>query len=478
MVYFYNRAEAAYPGDKIFFWFLNGGSSYMTPVLPTGWTLDSPSVKGYGSLWHKQWAWEVTIPENESNGDYNITAGAETIPVTVVTRPVIGQVVRVAPGGNIQAALNRGTNNVELLPGVHRISSPITVPDGAHIFGTYGTLIERWKDSNPSNQEHNPCFLVSGAFTLEGITLTHASNLKSDSCRYLWSSTWDTNTKRVTVSRCYLRGGRLGFASAANMLVEDCIFDKATSDNLASGAVWLRNTFKGATRGQHPVFTFSSTSSLLLASNRFYGTVRGMVFQGPNTRNSMIMDSHFDGIWGGNNNANECILFESGTGAAITPSGENGARNNTFVDTYIINSAGPGISLYGSGMHDNLFWNNTLICDSYGIILNPVATTGTPQIDNTSFTNTVTSGAIKMIQDVGDVSFENLSILERVQSHGNQDPQISVIEARNQGFPFTLDDATKASNKIAFSNAYYNSFRGREQILSQNYKPTGGFPWR
>jgi hypothetical protein len=463
------RADSAYPGATIYFWFPKGGENFISPKLPTGWTLFEPANIG-GSIptWYRQWAWGVRVPKSASPGPYEITAGTAAIAVTVVPAPRFPRLVKVPPGESISAALQRSTN-LELLPGIHPVRSPLECRDGT-IIRSAGAVLERHRDVNPSVYMHQ-MFAPRGALHLDGLILTHDSDLQSGEVTYLHK--WPREGREhVTVRNCIIRGGLLGKSTEANMVVESCRFERGMSGQVASGSVWIQNDFVGQTRrGEHQFFN-TGASSLLMCSNRWHHTNRGIVFQTGDCRNSVVIESYFYAIHGGENNASECILLEGGTGNPPVPAeGERGMRHNTFIDSWLIDCAGPGVSLFGSGMHHNQFLNTRANVETQGISL---TCTGSPaaSMDANEFHNTLTTGTVRLQGDVGKLLFGNLQVVESVQRAGNAMPQREIMLAENQGFPFLVDAVALQKARVTLNSCSYNSLHGQQQITSLTFRPS------
>jgi len=279
--------------------------------------------------------------------------------------------------------------------------------------------------------------------TLEGLTLTHLEAI--DWPTYIHN--YPSPRGDITVRNCTLKGGELIRCYPTSLLVQGCKFIRAGSGQVPSLSVWESCEFIGHTRtGQHAFFN-TGADGILVTNCTWTGTNRGMVFQTGPCRGALVANCYFTGIRGGEANANEVILFEGGTDGTIRPGEERAMRDNTFLDITINNCSGPALSLYGSGMHSNRFWNVSASVDNTGLM---VAALSGGRIDDNSFENFQTTGGIDLRGDVGQVKFGNLQIFERPQMSGNQGPFTPVLKQFNENFPFHLDEVAKEKGEFTF----------------------------
>lgn len=428
------RASAVSPGGVTYLLFPKGDGGIVVPTLPAGWQFFWPARYSAGSNWHIQWAWGIRVAASATPGDYHITTPTGAVVVTVLAaqspRPV--QYVTRAELASVQSYLNAG-KDIEFAPGRYLITAEYHVPDGATISGHGAILVRKFDGAYAQRM-----FVPSGGMTLEGLTLDH-EGVEADGVVYIHNFPYQAGN--ISVKNCTIRKGELLRGGPFGILVERCRFDKGLSGQVPSGSAWIDNEFYGPTlKGQHSFFVTGSVGSLF-ASNRFYNTTRGMVFQTGDSVGNVAMDTLFVGVRGGEGNANECLLLEAGTNGEIIPGDGAGIRDNAFIDVWINDCAGPGVVLFGSGMHDNIFWGVDAHVDNTALAL--VAMQG-GTIGKNLFANFQMTGALDLQGRVGGQSFSNCQFIDTPQRRGAQGPFGSVLETFNRGFPIAADDVAKA----------------------------------
>lgn len=431
-----------------YFWFTSWEASGITPVLPTGMTWFSPSQFGAGLFGlYSQWAWGIEIGLTVVPGTYTIATVANTpLTITVVPAPATRPVSYVPAGtqvGGVQALLDNGAD-VELLPGLYAWATSLRPPDGSTLRSAGATIV-----ALPNVQYGNRLFEPQGAFTLEGVTLTSPSERLLPV--YIHTSAVPF-TGRITVRRCTLRRGVLARLAGSELLVEDCTFINATAE-VPSRSVFRGNLFQGPNAyGVHPWFN-TGADGCLCVTNRWQQTSRGMVFQTGDACGTVAIENYFTGIRGGQLNANEVILMEAGVNGDKVPSGTTGIHHHTFVKTYITDCAGPGISLFGSGMHDNWWYESEIRTDAASLSL--VALNG-GAMGITGVDNIEVSGALTFTGKVGQFKASSLHVIETLPRHGGDAGSYPAIyQGRLEGYPITADAIARATAQFQFTGCGY-----------------------
>lgn len=472
------RATTVIPGERCWFWGRDGDVGEMgdgtVPTLRDGWTFSYPARYNANQSWNYQWAWQLTVASDEEAGSYDIavpTAG-ENVTVTVVAAPT-ARPVRYANTPNWQSIQNWLLDgyDIELAPRVYEADCPLIVPANARIFSPGGAKIVRVaQGSNPQSVPDTGVlhiFRPKGNMTLEGLTLDYDPNIPDPYTGHTiirWGtkhgselSDGPSTTANITVRDCVIRRGNLGasYGSLYNVLVERCVFDECSTGIISRNAVYLNNRFIGHTRHSIHACFISDPQGVLLASNTWERTNRGIVCQSNTGYGVMSLDNHFCSIRGGENNANEVILIEGGTsGGNIDPTGTNGWYDCTFIDTFISDCVGPGVSIYGTGMHDIQSTNNGKgwwEVDSIAISL--VALNG-GGIDNCKFSNVSTNGIAYLVGDIGAYSLINTQFYE----HGPLGlsaaviPSLANVQANTGKFPVYADADAIADGTPTFSS--------------------------
>ena len=463
-----SRCDGVYPGNSCYIWFPKGGiESISGPKLPDGWSWVEPALYAKGSKWHWQFGWKINVPKNINPGDYKITFtnGAECANVKVLPKFARAS-IKVPPTANdtvIRQHIESG-KIVELLPGIYEFDSPLSIPDGGVIKSAGAVLIRKLG----ARVEKNHLFAPQGEFTLEGCTITHSPEIGKNDILYIHK--WPRDGKhKVTVRNNTIIGGHLGKSTELNMIVENNTFIGAGTGYIANGSVIIGNRFVGPNeRAIHPLF-IAGTNHALVCSNVWENTSRGIVMQSRDLSNTVVMDSYFHGIHAGEPNAGEYILMESGVDGSVPPTGENGIHDNLFVDMWMLNCAGPAISLYGSGMHHNIFQNVKIEVDATSIAIQAL---NGGIISENEFHNVQATGCLLLTGNVGKELFNQIHFIEQTQRIGNGDYRLSAQKARVERFPIYMDNVALAgAANIRMVNSSYSSPRGLELINSIHFKP-------
>lgn len=467
MVYQWRNASAP-QGSECYFWFTAYEASGITPTLPAGMTLFSPSQIGVGNLaFYGQWAWGIRIGAAVTPGQYTIATVAGTqLVVNVVASPAPRDVVQIGPGTSLaatQAALDAG-DDVELLPGLHYWAGELTPPDGSTVKSAGAKIV-----ALPHGAYGNRLFAPEGDFTLDGVTLTS----DRDTLWPVYIHTSDLSfAGRVTVRGCTLLSGVLSRLIVPGLLVEDCTFQNATTE-VSSLSVYRGNRFIGPNSfGAHPWFN-TGADGCLCVTNTWDRTSRGMVFQSGDARGTVAIENYFSGIRGGQLNANEVILFEAGVNGSKVPVGASGINNNTFVNTYISECAGPGVSFYGSGMHDNVFWVSEIATET--VSLSMVALNGGAMGRNT-FDNAEMTGALNFVGNIGTFTAANFHVLESLWRHGGDSGSYTATyRNRVLDAPIVADATARARGAFQFTGCGYVS-QGQYRPLTALPSPLSSNP--
>jgi len=457
------RLRTVEPGGKCHVWFPQNvagpsGRGYI-PKLPVGWTYAYPGTYGRGwSEWHRGWAWEIQVARDAQPGAYALDFMDQGQPVPGLT-PIVVTVCAPAPKRRLKRLMSATTADLqfyldqgydlELGPFEFVITTPLQVPDGARICSTGAARLVRTADRHPENHPHHEMFIPEGRFTLERVILTHDGTMPAEP---LYLHKWPRDTSptcpNVTVTQCVIERGYLGKATESNMAVERCRFAGGGTGITPLNGRYDYCEFTGTSPDQSHRFLCWGANGLLLTNNRFAGTSRGFVFQTGDVVGAALLDNYCTGIRGGSGNANECLLFEAGTGSPIACDDAHGCRNNLVVDLWINDCAGPGVSLYGSGMHDNQFWGVDAHTDNSSLY---VIAIGDGQITRNQFHNWQCTGGVVFHGDVGQVTFGNMQLLESQQRRGNQGPFAPVIRHFNEHYPFDLDEEARQTGVFTLS---------------------------
>lgn len=453
------RTQTVTPGGRCWVWFPKGTGVADLPTvadgeLPSGWTANYPAMYGSDQSWNAQWAWEIHVPANATPGAFEIDfpsmSTEDPIDITVVAAPTPRTVMYADTNDQEQLQTWLDADyDLELAPRVYTIDEPLIVPDGAKIFSNGGAKLVRTADGSSYAEK---MFEPEGAMVLHGLTLTTDDTIVAGQNLFIhdYPRSSDNETPNVTISECIIKRGQLGVSADANVLVERCIFDGSSTGLVGANGVYLNNKFNGpCVWGQHPFFS-GGCSGILLATNRFDGTSRGIVCQTGDTVGLMALDTKFTHIRGGQANGGECVLFEAGTNTEIVPDSTHGCRDNTFVDVFITDCQGPGLMLYGSGMHDNQFWNFDSHVDRTSISINAFDDW---VITDNEFHNFQCWGNLEMTGDVGVETFSNVQFLETIKGRsGNSGPYSTTYPLVGESWPVSINAAAMASGySLAFS---------------------------
>lgn len=424
------RTASVLPGGRCYVLFPKGEGGWSAPSLPSGWSFFWPAKYSVGSDWHRQWVWGIRVAADAEPGDYYVqTPGNEVITITVAEPPEARPWGQATSISGAETLLAMGFD-VTLAPGLYEVDAPISIPDGATIRSA-GAVLRRKLGSDYANR----MFVPEGGMTLDGLVLEH-EGYYTDEVVYVHNYPYEPGD--ITIRNCVIRRGELLRDGPAGVVVENCRFEKSSSGQIPSSSFWFDNDFVGnAGYGRHALFNTGSVGSLL-CSNRFDGTARGIVFQSGDCRGNVVMDTTMRNIRGGQQNANECIMMEAGTNGEIEPGENSGMRDNAFIDVFINDCATTGIMLYGSGMHDNIFWSVDAMTDVISVF---IAALNTGTIGPNLFRDFQATGALKLNGFVGGQELINFQWLEQVQGRGNAGHYASVLGPVNENFPIDADTA-------------------------------------
>lgn len=438
------RASTVIPGGVVYAWQTEPLGPHMDGLtLPTGVTRFSPGV-AYIYSWDQQYIGGFRVSGTAAPGTYNLTKnGTTNIAITVNAAPAARPVVQVDQKliPHLQRIVDAG-NDLNFAPDRYVISSAITLPDGVKLTSAGATLV---RQGGGGGGTASKMFSPAGGFTLEGLTLDCTDDYTSPI--YIHNNTMATG-KEQTIRRCTIRHGSLQqLEDGSNLLVEDCVFDQMGMSGLsAKNSVWLRPQFLGLNRTDHAYLQWAS--QVLMVNPVFRGTQRGIVHQGSG-HGSMYWEPFFQDVRGGSNNASECILSEEN--GNVIPSGTNGWHHNAVIRAHIANSAGPGISLFGSGHHHNWFQECDLHTDGQSIAI--VASTGA--IGANEFYNCELTGALVVTGSAGGQKFSTFGFLARPQGHSNQGPYEATWTAANAAYPIQTDATAIAAGGYIFEYVNY-----------------------
>ncbi len=432
---FASHKDAVYPGQTVFVWHVKGGKTQAdldTPwVAPTGWKYVPPAGIMENQPWYSQWGVGYQVPVNVVPGTYTISHASMGIRATfTVARIPVRANADIPPGSSrdaVQKALS-ANKNVTLLPGLHIWDHAVQLPAGASVSG-FGAKIFRKADGDYGNKVFTPL----GSFWLSDATIEFDDSIGPDGLVF---HNQNAVTGSCEVRRVTLLNGNLSQFYGASLSVENCTFDKSSTGQIPSNSVWRKNTFIGPNRlGRHAFFCTGALGSLV-CDNKWDSTSRGIVLQTGAVQGMMAIDNRFRNIRGGEGNAGECICIEAGTGSSI-PVGQ-GIRDNTFISVTVTDSTGPGISLFGSGMSNNIFWDIKLHVDAIGIDVSALSDFN--QGPN-QFMNVESTGRLNFIGKVGAQVFNNTHLLQGVPRAGQAGMYDSTYAFNRANFPIYRDAA-------------------------------------
>lgn len=461
MIYTLN-ATTVTPGGNVFFLFPKADGGTSTPTLPSGWTFFWASRYGEGLDWDKQWAWGIQVPSNASPGNYTIATpsdGDQTITVVAAPAPRPVQYVTPFRFSSVQTLLNQGFD-IHLVGAVFDNTASISVPDGATIYGSNAVIRQ-----HPNGESVNRTFVPAGSFTLDGVTLDRVNAVGTD--RYVHASS--SPTGNLTFRNCTIKTSHLISAYPTGLTsIISCEFKNSGCTGQLADRIYISDCdFRGHTYyGQHACFLTGGTAGLI-TSSRWHCTNRGIVIQTGDVVGFLFTDLQMTSIRGGEGNANECLLFEAGTGSNITPDSTHGMRNNAVIDFWITDCAGPAVSLYGTGMHGNVFFNGRMHTDNTGI---SIAALNGGTIGANSFSNMECTGGLALQGDVGSQTFDSMHFKHQEQRVGNSDPNGIQETAATAAYPINADTTAK-SKSYTFTNCKYWKDNASQSVTSTSFTP-------
>lgn len=444
------RTQSVEPGGRCFVWFPKGGN-LTPPVLPDGWSFKRPA-KGTED-WHNQWAWELRTSSTTAPGTYDV-GGVEVVVVKPTKKSPLKRIAVTDTIVDAQKWADLGYD-LELDPGIHRWDHSLSLPDGIKISSAGAWIIRQ-----PNGETFERMFCPQGGFSLDGLLLTHSEQIPTEAITYVHQ--YPIKSGNVTIRNCTIRGGSLAHQQGPGWLVDGCNFDHAGTGHVADCSVWLNCRFEGRTRqGHHPFFNTGVPA--LVCSSDWINTNRAIVLQGA-VHGHMSIDCTASNIGpGGVLSGSEVVLLETGSSVPMT----HGPHDNTFVDIEIRNCCGPGVSLYGSGHHDNVFWNVNSDVENTSLM---VCEFDNGQMDNNEFHNFQCTGGLDIRGNVGHVTFSNCQMVQRVQRRGNQGPFASMMQHFNTHYPIHADEEARTSGLFTWLGCgMVRTNRTYELIESINY---------
>lgn len=426
------RARTVRPGGRCFFWWPKGLQSYGSwawtpPTLRDGWYWFYPSdVDGFTG-WFEQWAWGLYVSENEVPGTYQIATGLSGYNISVTVLPPLPRrpIKKVSKNSvsYIQRVLDDG-NDVELVPGRYIFNKVLECPINSTIYA-YNSIIIGANSSSTNNNIFKPL----GSFNFYGATLTADDTIyglyPSDVNEIFYFYNFPTPSGSLHFKDLEIRKGSLiadwasnAGGTAGGHIIENCIFRNSSIGSLPYNTYIHKCYFYGTNNvmDNHSFFNRYGNESLL-ASLTFDGTTRGIIFQNNPISGCMILDTKMTNIRGGQINGSECFLIETASPEAGLPDDPQ-INNNTILGANITNSSGPGLSLYGDFMKDNIFYDMKIHVDHTALDISGLHESG-GHYSNT-FTNMELDGGITFLGTYGNHTFTNVNIRYRPIRAGNQ----------------------------------------------------------
>jgi hypothetical protein len=255
-------------------------------------------------------------------GQYTLVSGQKKLSViTLVARPGNdgqGRPVVVNPsnkdddGPAIQQAIEQAVSRggvVTLMPGEYRVASAIRLHKGVTLSGSgdRAVLITRV----PGDKAYrNRLFVPDDGVTLRNLVIQFERPTGSDEPRGYVLHRHPEAANNVTLENCVLRHCELGEWPGQGLLIRDCLFERASANQLPGKSLVHRCTFTGL--DGHPLYTWGS-DSLAVVSCVFDGTDRGIVFAGLRSpvTNALLYRNSFRNITGVDNGC-EVLLVEGG----------------------------------------------------------------------------------------------------------------------------------------------------------------------
>lgn len=210
----------------------------------------------------------------------------------------------------------------------------------------------------------------------------------------------------LTVRRVTFRGAlHFGESYGLGLLVEDCLFDRASLMQVSSQTLVRRCRFDGS---RHPLSTWGGDSIAILECD-FRGTDRGIIVQGSRgpVTNMLTARLSFSDIWM-TDNGGEVLCFEGAT-----------VRHSMFLHTRIAaTAAGCGIQFYDGVYKDNLF-SDVLALGGTGIWFYQAPGTSPSQTRNVFEHIELWGGRVRFGRAAGNV-IKDIAVMRPTGQRGNQ----------------------------------------------------------
>jgi hypothetical protein len=366
------RTARAYPGDTIYFWSptrqLGGAIASFTVTGP--FTLVEPTYLGQDA---DQFVMGVKVADDASADTYSdaiawhdSTAGDLAFDITVLDSPSVDSIV--IPSGSdqsvIQDAIDDGKNLILLSPGDYPITTHFDLPTGTPgdpivIDGQGWASLTRLPEAMSAHQE---IFETTWPITLRRLTIRGtpvpdyaASVFYLGSVIYVEVSCVNCKFEDCTLGIGYTAaGGDDVTGTTGGVLLQDCEFVRAGTNEIQHGTVVNRCIFRGSAPGSPHAFFNSGSQKWLVLSCDWVRTPRGIVCQGGDVQNGVVIGCRFFDIVHTQFGSAEVILFENALNT------EADMSNNAFVACHMFGCTSAGIFLVGGGMNNNLFRNMTV----------------------------------------------------------------------------------------------------------------------
>jgi hypothetical protein len=234
-------------------------------------------------------------------------------------------------------------------------------------------------------------------------------------------------------------------------LVDRCEFVRASTAQFPTATVFQDCLFRETGRRPDAHRFYPTAKKWLAVDCDFVRTPRGMTLQnGPDIKNGVVVACRFwDIAQGTPPGGGEVFALEAGVGY------DNTIYQNAFVGCHAFNCTGPGISMYGSGMHDNLFQFITLDVRISAIDIAPEGPTTYPIRDNT-FEHIEMGAGMSVQGHCSNNTFNDIVALRNPLRSGNGVPGITYLLDIFQGRPPFADGSTYDAGAGETPNQYSN----------------------
>jgi hypothetical protein len=464
------RFSHAHPGDTVYLFSPRGLLNERGALtLPPGWA-ESVPVRYNNMPWYKNWVRSIIIPPAAAAGTHTVSwTGGDSIPystaVTVTAAPAATPMTRLPLGStaaDINAAINaRGNRLVRFAPGTYYVEVPIYVADPSAtvtLDGEGAVRFVRVPDGSSYGERMFSLDAAHGTINARGITF------KSIGYDGLIFHAFPGAFRRLDVIECVFEQCRMmqrpvddAGTNLASVLIRRCQFrDGAGTGDLPNGSVLDWCEFHGGTfAAQHSYFN-NGADRILTMNCDWDRTSRGTVTQ-QSSRGCLIIGCRFFNIGKGEACAGEVMLWEGPPGATID------ASYNAAVSCHAYGCTGPGVSLFGNGIHHNTFWDLTLGCRENGILVAQLDAKQAAVHDNT-FMVAECDGSVSLSGKSSKNSFFQVICRDLPASCGNQESHTGHNGGPNyyrQGLPF-VDNSTAQDN--TFTACYVAVPRGKHLV--------------